>query len=75
MAIDDKVAKAATDLEDIAVLAKTISQDLREGKHAAYARVYWLRHRLSKIVATLGVGAPPGLPLINIEYKKFLDEQ
>lgn len=69
----EKVRKVANELEDVALLAKHMVIDLREGEPNAYARVYWLRWRLGKVVAELGVGVPSGLPAIAEEYERYLE--
>ena len=72
--VNDKVLKAAAELEDIAVIAKTMCNDLRDGAPNAYARVYWLRKRMSVIVSNLGFGTPTPSVLATIEreYEKQL---
>lgn len=63
---------AAQQLDELAQIATAMAADLRANPDAetagrdawlrsndtAYARVYWLRHRLGKIVAPLGIGLP-----------------
>lgn len=53
-----KVLTAADSLEDIATIATAMAEHLRGGASDPYARVYWLRHHLSAVVARLGAGTP-----------------
>lgn len=75
---------AAKQLDELAQIIIAMAADLRAnadvetaGRDAwlrsndtAYARLYWLRHRLGKIVAPLGVGLPQrwALKLVEHEY-------
>lgn len=68
----DRVNQAANELEDLAMIAKLMVTDLREGKDNPYGRVYWLRKQLGYTVAKLGVGVPKGLDVIETEYEKQL---
>lgn len=70
MVEQDRLNKAANELEDIATIAKLMVTDLREGKPNPYGRVYWLRKQLGYTVAGLGVGVPKGLDVIETEYEK-----
>jgi hypothetical protein len=71
----DKVEWAASELEDVATIAKMMVTDLREGdKSEAYLRVYWLRKQLGYIVARLGEGVPKGLQDIEVEYERRLNQ-
>lgn len=63
-----KRLEAAARVEELAAIAKQMVLDLRgpedpqgqvEANDTAYARVYWLRHALGRVVADLGVGNPP----------------
>lgn len=69
---DSKVIKAANELEDLAIIAEIMVNDLRAGKDNPYGRVYWLRKQLSYTVAGLGEGVPKGLDAIETEYEKQL---
>lgn len=68
-----KLDKAANELEDLAIIAKIMVNDLREGKPNAYGRVYWLRRQLSYVVAGLGIGIPKGLDAIETEYERLVN--
>lgn len=68
--VDQKVLNAAHQLEDIAVIAKAMCNDLREGADNPYGRVYWLRKQMSYLVATLGEGVPSGLQAIEKHYER-----
>lgn len=68
----EKIATATEELDDIAILAKTIADELRAGIDQPYERVYWLRHRLSKTVALLGAGTPRKIGRFDDEYEKDL---
>lgn len=75
----DRELAAASALEDIAVLAKQISSDIRDGHSGgAYPRLYWLRWKLGKIVAGLGeMGVPPapdGPDAMGEHYEKYIQK-
>lgn len=72
--VDPKVQAVASQLEDIAVIAKTMCNDLREGADNPYARVYWLRKQLGYAVAMLGQGNPSAKQQQEIEdhYEKIV---
>jgi hypothetical protein len=55
----DQEIKAADDLESLVPELKQVIADIREGKGQAYARVYYFRTKVSRVVATLGSGQPP----------------
>jgi hypothetical protein len=63
-----KVNAAANTMEDLAAIAKQVVIDLRAGKPHPYARVYWLRREMGRVVATMGVGTPEGIKEVNREY-------
>lgn len=59
--------EAAQHLEDLAVVARQMAEDLRgqpgesgqvAANDTAYGRLYWLRTQLGYVVNTLGVGLP-----------------
>lgn len=55
----EAVLKAAADLEGVAADMKELVEVLRSpAVQYPYAHVYEMRHRLGRIVAALGVGAP-----------------
>lgn len=76
----EQVLKAAADLEMLADLAKQIVLDLRKdagnssGRSHSYARVYDLRTRLTKIVATLGYGRPSWIGFVKDWHDRYLKE-
>ena len=70
----EKILKAASQLEDIAVLAKQMTKDLRENKINAYSAVYYLRVELGHIVASLGYGVPPRFHAIRLHYESLLQK-
>lgn len=72
MSIDPKVALAAHQLEDLAIIAKLMVTDLRDGDDNPYGRVYWLRKQLGYIVANLGQGVPTGLDKIEQHYETMI---
>jgi len=59
----------AAALEEIAVMAKTMCNDIRDGVPNPYARVYWLRTQLSRQVARLGCGQPGHQREIAVRYE------
>jgi hypothetical protein len=67
--------EVAAALEDIAVIAKTMSNDIREGVADPYARIYWLRTRMSRIVASMGAGQPGNQNHIAAEYEQYLSPE
>lgn len=73
---NEKVMQAAKELEEIAILAKQMVIDLREGAPNPYTRVYWLRWRLGRIVTKMGIGVPSFFPselaAIAKEYESYL---
>ena len=58
--MNEKVTKAAAELEELAADMKQAVIDLRESGNQvfAYERVYHLRTALGRIVQSLGVGVP-----------------
>lgn len=72
MSIDPKINLAANQLEDLAIIAKFMVTDLREGEDNPYGRVYWLRKQLGYIVANLGQGVPIGLDKIETHYETMI---
>lgn len=69
----DKVLNAAAQLEDIAVIAKMMVTDLREGADNPYGRVYWLRRLMTYVVNDLGAGTPTGLQAIEDYYERQIN--
>jgi hypothetical protein len=68
------VYHAAALLDDLTITARQIVSELRnDPQDHAYAKVYWLRRELSRIVATLGEGVPPGFGSIS-EYLDHIGE-
>lgn len=53
-----KEIDAANKLEELIPEMKQLVIDLRNGTDKPYTRIYHLRTKLSRIVATLGVGYP-----------------
>lgn len=70
-----KLNHAANQLEDLAVIAKFMVTDLREGADNPYGRVYWLRKQLGYLVADLGIGVPKGLQEIEDHYEKLVNRE
>ena len=68
----DRELEVAAALEDIALLARQIGTDIREGVDDPYARVYWLRTRLGREVARLGVGQPAHQQRLTDHYEQLL---
>lgn len=81
-----KLDDAAAELENITVMMKQAVLDLRASRggqiHAsaalgnAYARVYYLRRELGRVVAALGVGVPRSVVLRGIEktYRGLIED-
>lgn len=67
------VLRAATELEDIAVIAKQMCSDLRAGAPDPYARLYWLRRRLSRVMSQFPEGGRSALKSgVADEYEAYL---
>lgn len=58
---DAKVIQAANELEDLIPVLRDMVNQLRVGDPQPYARVYWFRRDVSRIVARLGAGIPAKL--------------
>jgi len=80
--------EAAAELEQLIAVAKAIVLDLRgneqDGRDArlrandtAYARLYWLRHKLGRITSDMGVGLPPtrAQRVVAAEYDPLLNPE
>lgn len=76
--------EAAARVEELAAIAKQVVLDLRgeldatavghlRANDTAYARVYWLRRELGRVVAELGVGLPNHRVMKAVE-KEYGDE-
>ena len=70
----EKVLKAADELEGLAIIAKQMCIDLRNGVDDPYARVYWLRRQFGYVVADLGFGPVRHLDVIEAEYKAYVSD-
>jgi hypothetical protein len=73
-----KIRNAAAALDDLAVMIKEVTHDLRgtdarpggeNGRRYAYARLYFLRRELGRVVATLGAEAPPNAVIKTLEAR------
>lgn len=73
-----KLVESAAELENISVMVKEAVLDLRNAARTgdvadAYARVYFLRRELGRVVAALGVGVPRTLATIEAEYRELTE--
>lgn len=74
------VMQAASALEEISLLASVMTDELRNVRGRtmsmtnAYDRVYWLRHRMGKIVASLGAGPGANQDFLTHGYALYLVE-
>lgn len=73
---NDRTAQldSANRLEELGVALGEMVRDLRIGKPHAYARVYWLRRELGRVVTTLGTDAPSSHVLRDVarEYEELI---
>jgi hypothetical protein len=58
--MNEKTAKAADDIETLAIYMKDLVRELREegDNQVAYAKLYYLRQDLGRIVGRFGAGVP-----------------
>jgi hypothetical protein len=68
----DKATAAAARLEELSTVMSQMVTDLREGKPHPYARVYWLRREIGRVVATLGADVPPSIGQVDMEYNLLI---
>lgn len=71
-----KLVESAAELENISVMVKEAVLDLRNAARVgdvadAYARVYFLRRELGRVVAGLGAGVPRNLAAVETEYREL----
>jgi hypothetical protein len=78
---DEQVLKAAETLEELSVVIQAMVNDLRTqrpipgvyyNRRAAYARVYWLRRELSRVVASLGADRPEQLQKVDQDLSEIV---
>lgn len=73
-----KLVEAAAELENISAMVKEAVLDLRNAARTgdvadAYARAYFLRRELGRVVAGLGVGVPRTLAAVEAEYRELTE--
>lgn len=74
MRVDYKRQEAANRLEELAIIAKTMVEDIRTGDGPAdpYSLLYWLRTEVGRVVATMGAGPGRSAQSIKDHYEKMV---